>query len=49
MFGLTTSQAFTSIVILASIVLYFAANTGIQQNAFIYIFSIAVTCLVVGT
>ena len=48
MFGLTTSQSVASITILASIIFYFAATNGLKQNAFIYIFSIAVTMLIVG-
>ena len=48
MFGMTTSQSVASIVLLVSIVFYFAANTGLKQNAFIYIFAIALTMLIVG-
>lgn len=48
MFGLSTSQSTASILILVFIVLYFAANTGIMQNAFIYCFVIAGIVLIVG-
>jgi hypothetical protein len=44
----TTSQWLSSIVIVASIIFYFAANTGLKQNAFIYVFGIALTVLIVG-
>ena len=44
----TTSQYITSIVIVASIIFYFAANTGLKQNAFLYVFGIALTVLIVG-
>lgn len=46
---MTTSQSIAAIAILASIVLYFAANTGSQQNAFIFIFAISLLMLIVGT
>lgn len=49
MFGMTTSQAIAAITILVSIVLYFAANTGSQQNAFIFLLAIALLMLIVGT
>lgn len=48
MLGLTTSQSVSVVFIVASIVLYFAANSGIMQNAFIYVFSIALVVLIVG-
>ena len=48
MYGLTTSQTIAFIIILVTIVLYFAANTGSKQCAWIFFFSIAVTILVVG-
>ncbi len=46
--GFTYSQWITSIVIVTSIIFYFAANTGSKQNAFIYVFGIALTVLIVG-
>ncbi len=49
MFGLTTSQSIASVLILVFIVMYFAANTGLMQNAFIFCFIVTVTVLVVGT
>ncbi len=48
MFGLTTSQSIASVLLLVFIVLYFAANTGTKQNAFIYMFAIALVVLIVG-
>lgn len=48
MYGLTTSQSIAAITILATIVLYFAANTPLKQNAWIFFFAVAVICLVVG-
>ena len=48
MFGYSTSQSFLVISMLVSIVLYFGANSGLKQNAFIYFFGIALTLLVVG-
>ena len=44
----TTSQWISSIVIVVSIVFYFAARTGLQQNAFLYVFGVALIVLVVG-
>ena len=44
----TTSQWISSIVIIASIIFYFAANNGLKQNAFLYVFGIALTVLIVG-
>lgn len=46
--GFTTSQWISSLVLVASIIFYFAANTGIKQNAFLYVFGVALTVLVVG-
>lgn len=46
--GFTTSQWVSSIVLIASIIFYFGANTGIKQNAFLYVFGVALTVLVVG-
>ena len=48
MFGLSGCQSISAITILTSIVFYFAANDGLKQNAFIYVFSIALTLLIVG-
>lgn len=48
MYGLSTSQWVSSLTILTSIVFYFCANTGLKQNAFLYIFAIALTVLIVG-
>lgn len=48
MFGLTTSQSIAVIILVCTIVFYFAANTGIKQNAFLYIFIITLTVLIVG-
>jgi len=44
----TTSQWISSIVLVASIVFYFAARTGQQQNAFLYVFGVALVVLIVG-
>jgi hypothetical protein len=46
--GFTTSQWISSIVIVASIIFYFAARTGLQQNAFLYVFGVALVVLIVG-
>ncbi len=48
MYGLTTSQSIAAISILVTIVFYFAANSGLKQNAWIFLFAVAVTVLVVG-
>ena len=48
MFGLSGCQSISAITILTSIVFYFAANDGLKQNAFIYVFAIALTMLIVG-
>ena len=44
----TTSQWISSMVLVASIIFYFAARTGLQQNAFLYVFGVALLVLVVG-
>jgi hypothetical protein len=44
----TTSQWISTIVLVASIIFYYAATTGLKQNAFLYVFSIALLVLVVG-
>jgi ABC-type nickel/cobalt efflux system permease component RcnA len=49
MFGLTTSQSIASVLILVFIIFYFAANSGIQQNAFIYLLATTIIVLIVGT
>ena len=49
MFGLSCSQSTAAIVMLASIVLYFAANTTLKQNAFIFLFAVTLTIIIVGT
>jgi hypothetical protein len=46
--GFTTSQWITSVVLIASLIFYFGANSGIKQNAFLYVFGVALTVLVVG-
>ena len=48
MFGLTTSQSIASVLLVVFIVFYFAANSGSKQNAFIYMFAIALVVLIVG-
>lgn len=48
MFGLSTSQSIAAVLLLAFIICYFAANSGIKQNAFIYLFSITLIVLIVG-
>ena len=48
MYGFSTSQSMAAISMLVSIVLYFGANSGLKQNAFIYFFGIALTMLIVG-
>ena len=48
MYGFSTSQSVAAISMLVSIVLYFGANSGLKQNAFIYFFGIALTMLIVG-
>lgn len=49
MFGFSSSQKIEIVVIVASLILYFCGITHAQQNAWIYVFSIALLCLVVGT
>lgn len=49
MFGLSYSQSITAYVMLASIIMYFGANTGLKQNAFIFVFAVALTIMIVGT
>jgi len=46
--GFTTSQWISTVVLVASIIFYFAARTGSQQNAFLYVFGVALLVLVVG-
>lgn len=46
--GYTTSQWISTTVIIISIIFYFAANNTLKQNAFLYVFGIALTVLVVG-
>lgn len=46
--GFSTSQWAAVIAIIVSIVFYFAANSGLKQNAFLYVFGIALTVLIVG-
>lgn len=48
MFGLSTSKSVAAITMLVSIVLYFGANSGLKQNAFIFVFAVALTILIVG-
>lgn len=48
MYGLSSSQTVSSVIILVSIVFYFAANNGLKQNVFLYFFAIALTMLIVG-
>lgn len=46
--GYSTSQWITTTVLIASIILYFAANNTLKQNAFLYVFTIALIVLIVG-
>lgn len=48
MFGLSGSQSIAAIVMLASIIMYFGANSGLKQNAFIFVFAVALTIIIVG-
>lgn len=48
MFGLTTSQSIASVLILVFIVMYFAANNGLKQNAFLFMFAVTTIVLIVG-
>jgi len=48
MAGYTTSQWVEIVVLVISVVMYYAQLTVWQQDAWIYIFSIALTCLIVG-
>jgi hypothetical protein len=36
------------VVVVVSLILYFCGITGVQQNAWSYVFSIALTLLIVG-
>lgn len=49
MFGISTSQSIASVLILVFIVMYFAANSSLFQNAFIFLFAVTATVLIVGT
>jgi inner membrane protein involved in colicin E2 resistance len=46
--GFTTSQWIASVSLVVSIVFYFAATSGLKQNAFLFFFGVALTVLVVG-
>lgn len=48
MFGFTSSQNIEMVVVIASLILYFCGITSEQQNAWIFIFSISLLCLIVG-
>jgi hypothetical protein len=48
MFGVTTSQATASVLLLAFIIFFYAANTSSLQNAFIFLFSVTAIVLIVG-
>jgi hypothetical protein len=48
MFGLTTSQSVSSVLILTFIICYFAANSASVQNVFIYLLGITIVVLIVG-
>ena len=45
--GFTTSQWIASVSLVVSIVFYFAATSGLKQNAFLFFFGVALTVLVV--
>lgn len=44
----SSSQSITVVVLIASIIFYFAATSALKQNAFLYVFAIALTILIVG-
>lgn len=48
MSGFTTSQWIEIVVIVFSLVLYFCGITYAEQNGWIFIFSIALLCLICG-
>jgi hypothetical protein len=49
MLGFTFSQSVAVWVMVASLIMYFAGITFAQQNAWSYIFSVALLCFIVGT
>jgi hypothetical protein len=48
MYGLTTSQSVEAVLLLVSIVMYFAGINSAQQNAWSYVFAVVLTCLIIG-
>jgi hypothetical protein len=48
MFGFTSSQTISIVVLVASVVLYFCGLTYSQQNVWLFVFSVAMLCLIVG-
>jgi hypothetical protein len=48
MFGFTGSQKIEIVVIVATVILYFCGLTYTQQNAWLFLFSVALLCLIVG-
>jgi hypothetical protein len=47
--GYTASQKIEIVVLVASVVLYFCGLTYSQQNVWLFVFAVALTCLIVGT
>lgn len=48
MLGLTSSQSIATVVLVASIILYYCQLTNWQQNVWIFFFAVALLCLIVG-
>jgi hypothetical protein len=48
MYGFSTSQSIEIVVLVSTVVLYFCGLTYTQQNAWLFVFSVALTCLIVG-
>ena len=48
MLGLTSSQTIATVVLVASVVLYYCQLTNWQQNVWIFFFAVALLCLIVG-
>ncbi len=48
MYGFTTSQSIEIVVLIVSIIMYYAVNYYSQQNAWSFVFAVALLCLIVG-
>ena len=48
MYGFTTSQSIEIVVLIVSIIMYYCVNYYSQQNAWSFVFAVALLCLIVG-